>query len=291
MSENITDIVERAGESSGRKLQVGLIAEYLLAEEYALTCDTALSSSKIYDLYLRFQKSERTKFPEITPDCFSVSLSNYAKEPDTNISCLGTRKGYFFKSPVGSLKDKPSFSVFREKDLYPVLARHLKSQDYDAVADISQRKRAGQWVNPDLLGIQVSSTLGSFQCRFTTFEVKPGWETWRKDIFEAVSHSVFSDRSYFAFLCPSQFIGSPVEQVLLRVAMHKNIGLIYMVVEDDLYARISEKKDSFNGDCKVVEKYTPSYKEPVDICYQEFLESLGFRVKKDVSDFCLSTKS
>lgn len=71
----------------------------------------------------------------------------------------------------------------------------------DRVADISSlRGRHAKWQNPDILGITFKELLGQEILELTTVEVKPSMDSWQQYIFEAVSHSMFVHRAYFAFL-------------------------------------------------------------------------------------------
>ena len=109
-----------------------------------------------------------------------------------------------------------------EKALYPSAAKLVTDMGYQAITLGVDRRLAGEWNTPDILGYRVNRLAvlcgGSIDC--VTVEVK--WGMSKSAIAEANSHQRLAHRSY---LLVHQELGQ-IEETYLVELLDKGIGLI-----------------------------------------------------------------
>ena len=221
------DLIPSDGEKVRRSEQVNRVVTHLLDNRRVYEADKALSTSNIIDAYhaLRDKNPDIYDIPE---NSLSAYMSYLARNSVSRIQCAGTTKGYYL-SRVRSVAGTAN-PVKDEKLLYPFLERWLSMQ-CDAVKDISAKhKKKGIWTNPDIMGLNIFNILGSEAVDITTIEAKLSMDKWRMDIFEAVSHARFANRSYYAFLCDYNY---KVTSEIFLFAQEYGIGLIEIRLPED----------------------------------------------------------
>ena len=143
-------------------------------------------------------------------------------------------------SQLNSVSDagEPASSqiIRREKKLYPFVQAWLQER-YSQVQDISEIKDGGVWGNPDVCGVSVQEFLTTREIEICTVEVKSSSLSWKKDIFEAVSHKRYANRSYFAF---AQSIDKDLDELkdeLRYYAERFKIGILIIYMKDESYTQ------------------------------------------------------
>lgn len=216
----LKDLFVREGEKVRRSEQVNRVVTHLLDSKRIYDATKALSTTDIISAYKKLQVKNPDIY-DIPQNSLSVYMSYLSKNNVSRIRCNGTGQGYYL-SHVSSLTSAKASAPKEEKMLYPILERWL-SMRCDAVKDVSSKHRKGLWANPDVMGLNVHNIVGEEFIDITSIEAKLTMDNWRRDIFEAVSHSRFVNRSYFAFMCDHDY---KVPSDIMLCAQEYGIGLI-----------------------------------------------------------------
>lgn len=140
---------------------------------------------------------------------FGAFLSRAAKEKSSKIVLKARRKGFYFKEvkevvpaiPISESITPLEMGLTKrriEAALYPIVRNWLVEEGYDSrITD--HTRSGGKWGNPDVTGIKFTENFDSSELEIVTVEVKATSEDWERQIFEAISHRRFSNRTYFAF--------------------------------------------------------------------------------------------
>lgn len=254
--DNIEELKTNLENHSDRLNQIIVISEYLLNHLKATSISKSKSTNQIFEKY----ESLKSEFPEYIPDIpkntFVVYLSKISSQQGTRIICPGKRQGYYLDSIVDKIekieetkkKQKPDegrkseFSHVQEKSLYPILKDWLFEKDYDRVADTSSLRANGKWGNPDLVALKIEDIYGFLDIEITTIEVKLLDDNWEQWIFEAIAHTRFSNRSYFAFAYPENLFNKLDSTDIKLYAEHFNIGILVLELDGESYLKIKSKE-------------------------------------------------
>ena len=98
----------------------------------------------------------------------------------------------------------------------------------------------GKWGNPDIVGLKTLDVFKTTYIEITTIEVKRDFYNWRHDIFEAIAHTMFSNRSYYAFACKESDI---IDRAMITYAQKFNIGILALIVPDSLWNKPLSMED------------------------------------------------
>lgn len=266
----IFEIYEEAVGNLSRYDQVEKIALYILEQHDITTAEKALSTSSFQEKYKQILDSD-SQVINVPLNSIAVYLSKVS-DGNNNIYCEGKKQGYYLRNttqdesketeesktgitnPCETEEDKK-----KEKELYPEFLTWLECE-CDRVQDISSNKKMPRWNNPDLLGIRLCSIVGEMNIEITTIEVKRDIQYWRINIFEAIAHTIFANRVYFAFECKYEDFRKEKNDMLLY-AQQYHIGLL---------AKFSDNEDS------TIQQIIPApYHVPDMFMKRRFLDALG----------------
>lgn len=233
----IEDLYEEKLAGLRKPQQFEKVAIFLLEKLNAIDANSARSTKDVYSSYNKL-RSDNSKVVYFSESSVAVYLSKLADDENSVIFCEGRKQGYYVKSQavLNAIAEKQeqdqavALSTEQleekklEKELYPIFLDWL-GYDYDIILDISAKKKMGGWGNPDLLGIRLCTIVGTTNVEITTIEVKRSISKWRYDIFEAVAHSMFVNRVYFAFRCKYDEFCKVKQEMLLYADKYK-IGLL-----------------------------------------------------------------
>ncbi|EJF53969.1 hypothetical protein SapgrDRAFT_2301 [Saprospira grandis DSM 2844] len=265
--------------------QVGRIGEVILESCEATSIENKMSSSEIYEIYRQLLEKE-PNLPDISKNTFVVYLSRISSDQHTKIICPGHRQGYFLNELVTKLEElendialnnsEATRAAIQEKDLYPILKEWLFKKNYDRVADISAYRANGKWGNPDLVALSIEELYGATELEITTIEAKLFEDQWEQWIFEAIAHTRFSNRSYFAFLYPEEWISKLDSTDLKLYAEHFNIGILVLGIDDDKYLKIKSREETqiTSEEVTVLEYHQAPYNNTHVKLRKKFLSSL-----------------
>ena len=164
-----------------------------------------------------------------------ASIANYlsilSRQSWSQISCPGTKQGYFLAKErnTNATQTSPAKRELEAK-LYPYLTEWILAEGYMFAEDISQSRGMYKWGNPDILGINLVEVLGVKNLEVATIEVKKDASAWRTDIFEAVSHSMFANRVYFAYKRKKY---EKDDRDMILYAQKFGIGILAIVFPDE----------------------------------------------------------
>lgn len=255
---NVADVLSRPDITQLKTYdKVKCVCEYILETRNIRDNNVALSSSELFE-------SAKIEFPLIFQNfsraTFFQYLSNIAKDTESQINCLGKKKGYYLSAIAKSIEklieqpqqevslvgqelvnkdkeqEKTRSRVQKEVLLYPVLETWLIAQGYQS-SDISSGRIMGRWGNPDLAGINAIDNFNGLSLELVTIEAKVSLENWEQWIFEAVAHRRFANRSYFAFAHPDETI-SKIPKDMRYYAELYNIGVLVLALENDVFTRL-----------------------------------------------------
>ena len=178
--------------------QVKLLGVAILSEANARSADAAMPGDSIYERYRQKVAGMEGDVDEIAKATFIQYLSKAAHEDQTKILCQGRRRGYYTREETLVDSEGEVQRANDESDLYPIFVEWLAQNGYRSQIVANSRSN-GQWGNPDVVGIKIYEGIASVETELVTIECKKVFDNWKHWIFEAVSHTRFSDRSYFAF--------------------------------------------------------------------------------------------
>ena len=183
--------------------KVAALAEYALARLGSHGEDSPKYSNEIV-------AAIKELHPAIASDIADSTLKVYlntAPASNPRVISLGTARGYYYDGTgAASILEEQSFQPEpepgerrnKEAKLYEHIKNWLIANGYRAKI-VAQGKSLGPWGNPDVVGIQTIDILGNWQAQTVSVEVKLSNLNWQRDIFEAISHRRYFDRSYFCY--------------------------------------------------------------------------------------------
>lgn len=263
----IADLCAKNNPNLLRSEEVNRIVSYILNNQKCYSMKNTFSTNEIKQAYQKLKKKHQGVF-DIPENSLSTYTCWLANDSDSQIATAGKKKGYYLN--FGSLYDpntgKEIKSLIDEKDMYPILTEWLSCLS-ERVDDISNIRKRGQWTNPDILGINHSVFFGNNMIELTTIEAKRNLANWRINFFEAVAHSMFANKSYYAFLRRQS---DKIEKDLFLYAQKFGIGLISIEIPDE------EWNNNLNLKLEYVKEIFPAPIHNVSVIIQKkFLNNLG----------------
>lgn len=300
---NLSSLLKDLKEASERTKEVELLATYILKVEEKNSAENTLSTNEIFEKYQEL-KSEYTEIPEIPEATFTVYINRLSNSSESSINCPGRKQGYYLDEifekiePSGEedeeeiQKEKEEAQKAQkkgyilEKDLYPIFEKWLFELDNEVVKDISSKNGHGKWGNPDLVGFKINHLFNLTDIEITTIEAKLTYDHWQKWFFEAVAHTVFSNRSYFAFLHSEDHINK-IDAELKHYAEIFSVGILVIAIDAKDYLKVKnkEKYKLEEGNYKLVEYYPAPYNTPHVKFQKRFFGSLEIKEVKDFYTF------
>jgi len=298
-------IIEDVKNTKDRTNQVEIISSYLLNQKNIFTPEKAYSGAAIFKEYKKLFNKYAGEIPDIPKNTFNIYLSKISNLPESKINCDGRKQGYYLdqlfekiepleveneeqeeqiQKEIREAKEKGNLL---EKDLYQFLAQWLFLAKNEHVSDISNTRAQAKWGNPDLVGLKVNNLFGATEVEITTIEAKLTWENWEQWIFEAVAHTIFSNRSYFAFVHSRDHVNKILGTNMLHYAEMFNVGILLLTVEPEDYVKI-KKRDAFSltEDNHTIIEYSPApFNSPHMKYKKKFLNGLGIQEPKDLYMF------
>lgn len=226
---------------------------YLLEQAKAFDADHTRSSKQIVDAYIKLRE-DNPDIVSLNTGSLATNASLLSKESSSIVSCTGRRSGYFLNlsnvnntdtdsgdtvendCPVCAADDK-----IKEQQMYAYLVNWLTAKGMFCVKNVANSRKMGQWGNPDVLGVNLIHFFGNSQAEVTTIEAKITAKNWRKDIFEAVAHTVFADYVYFAFLKKQS---EKIDQAMIRFAQKFNIGILAIEIPDENWGKRFDESEA-----------------------------------------------
>lgn len=278
----IADLSSAVNPNLSRSQQVNIVVSYLLENSKSFSPEKALNTPDILKKYEDLKKGHPNVF-EIPSGSLSTYMSVLSNDSDSKISCGGKKQGYYLNlgSSYNSQTGTNDAKKIQEKELYPILEEWLSVQ-CEQVKDIANERKGKQWCNPDILGINYSVFFENNMIELTTIEAKRDLDNWRTNFFEAVAHSMFANRAYYAYLCKES---EKIDKDLFLYAQKFGIGLIAIEVPDELWGPNMEIKLEY-----VKEKFpAPVHNVTVRI-QKEFLNNFEIREVTDIHKFGKTNK-
>lgn len=283
----LSEIMDEALEGLDKPHKANKILCYLLEILNAISYENKKDTQTIIDKY-KDVKSKHPNVSDITENSLSVYLSILAKQEWSRICCPGKKQGYFLsdesqlnveiqKNENMSVPSSKDGSQVLERDMYPYLEQWLSSEQYEKVSIIANKRGNAKWGNPDIIGINICSFLGQVSVEIATIEAKRDSKNWRIDIFEAVSHTLFANRSYYAYRRKET---DKDDKDMIHYAHKFNIGIIAIIVPDDEWDKEFNAK---NVDLQVI---VPAPYQNIRRKWQKvFLKSLNINDYDDLRSF------
>lgn len=256
--------------------QVDRIANYVLCKKRCFSADNVLSAMAIIEEYKSIKSNHPDLF-EIADGTFTSYLS-YLANNASRITRAPKKNGYFLNrgNSYGSKSGNKLAAIINEKELYPILEYWLSFR-CDRVNNIANNHKGKQWSNPDILGVNYTVFFSNNIIEITTIEAKVSLDNWRINFFEAVAHSMFANKAYFAYLCKES---EKTESDLLLYAQKFGIGVIAIQVPDDDWKQDMEIKLEY------VKEIFPAPTHNTNVYFQkEFLDNFELFDIKDINKF------
>lgn len=281
------NIETRNGTSANTMETVRIVSEFLLEKYKHISEDKAISAQVLFNKYQELRESTQD-LPEINKNSFVVYLSRIANTPGSKIICPGRRRGYYYDENYTPLGDEEETGdVIKEADLYS-LAKEWLFEKCDIAVDVSQKTANRAWGNPDLVGFKLYDILNKTLFEIYTIELKLTPDGWRRWIFEAVSHTRFSNRSYFAFLYPENWISKLEGEDMRLYAEHFRIGILVLAVTEELYKSVKKNHQIPKleiSDVSFIEYLPAPYISTRPKFRNDFLTSLGINNYRQLHQF------
>lgn len=264
MMYTLDDLYASAIGAMKRPQQVERVVCYILEKAQKLSTEKTHSTDEILKDYKRLCEENGENIVSIPENTITTTVCQLAKDSATSIYSAGRKRGYYLKLNENNdistcVEISPEDKKFLEKSLYPAFAQWL-SYYSDKVKIIADNRSMHKWGNPDIIGGNVFYILGQPQIEITTIEVKRNLADWRRDVFEAVAHTLFSHKVYFACFCDEAEYEKEKRDMLLY-AQQFQIGMLVLV------------GDSI--DVENIREIIPApTRIPNTIMYQKFLEGL-----------------
>lgn len=263
--------------------QVQHLSEFILEHLKATSMNKSKSTHDIFNVYKELFEKHPEFIPDIPNNTFAVLLSKISAEQTSRITCPGRRQGYYLEQLVERIEsidvtqgissggDNTGTEYIKERNIYPILKQWLFEKDYNRVADTSNLKSNGKWGNPDLVGLKIEDFYGKPEIEITTIEAKLTNDSWEEFIFEAIAHTRFSNRSYFAFLYPENLINKLDSTEIKLYAEHFRIGILIVGVNGEDYLKIKSRQPA---------KLEPDNIKIIEYCQAPFNQThIQFRKK------------
>lgn len=250
---NLEDLKADNLEDLNKVQQSEKVIIYLLEQANANDADHTRSSKQIVDAYIKLRE-DNPDIVSLNTGSLATNASLLSKESSSIVSCTGRRSGYFLNlsnvnntdtdsgdtvendCPVCAADDK-----IKEQQMYAYLVNWLIAKGLFCVKNVANSRKMGQWGNPDVLGVNLVNFFGNSQVELTTIEAKITAKNWRKDIFEAVAHTVFADYVYFAFLKKQS---EKIDQAMIRFAQKFNIGILAIEIPDENWGKRFDESEA-----------------------------------------------
>ena len=276
MMYTVESLLESNLGNSRRPKQVEIVVGYILETAGKISPNDAYNSDDILRDYHDLCKVN-DGIIHIPDNTIVTVVSQLAGDSETLIYCAGRRKGYYLElnKPILSIDDgcnqiDQNSAKELEKSLYTKFAQWLEYY-CDRVKVIADNRAMHQWGNPDILGINSYCIVGYPQIEITSIEVKRDIKDWRRNIFEAVAHTLFAHKVYFAFACDkSEF--EKEKRDLLLYAQQFQIGILCLLK--------SEEDNS-----EIIEIIPAPTRVPNIIMYQKFLKGISVNNLNDLYHF------
>lgn len=294
-TEKLSALKDFLRKSSKAYEKVDAVIGFILEDRGKTSVDSTFSTKEIIEAYNELKKefhgSQEEDIVEIPTNTIAVLLSNLSKLETSKINCPGKKRGYYVSldttvADVTPEDDGPEIeseaeqkkNKQNEKRLYPIVMQWLADK-VDRVADISSlRGRHAKWQNPDILGITFKELLGQEILELTTVEVKPSMDSWQQYIFEAVSHSMFVHRAYFAFLHSSE---EKIPEEMKLYASRFGVGLLSLELDKGDLDRFNAGEKIDIDDLEKVEIAPAQTKIPSIDLENRFLHGLSVKDSED----------
>lgn len=233
---------------------------------------------------------------QVSENVFKSYLSGLSRKQSSRIVKDAGSHGYYLKDPLPEAENALALSKDdgvaepdqkkerkeNEKLLYPILEAWLQSQGY-RTKDTSTMKGMGRWGNPDITGIIVDESLGSFDIELVTIEAKITHLNFRYDFFEAVSHKRFSNRVYFAFAATSNFLRENHDELRYYSELY-GVGVVVIAIEEPHFKKYEEGelKEVDTDLVDVYEVFSAIHEPRLRRWQKSFLEQLNINSTKDL---------
>lgn len=280
----LKNLSERSDLNCSQKVEK--IVSYILEKNEKHDSSNTMSTSDIIKEYANLNKELNIGVPENT---IVTMTSILAGKSDSLIICPGKKQGYYLSQQQILQEADPKKNTKKhntEKDLYPILLEWLKTKANRCSHEVANKRGNAKWANPDLIGIKIGNLFGKNYLEVISVEVKQSLDGWEQYIFEAVSHSMYVHRSYFAFLHSQD---QKVPDKLKIFAQKFGIGLVSLELANDDFQRFGEKgfsKEELMGDLFQPEEILPaSYHTPSPDLLSEFLGSYNLTTEESVFRF------
>ncbi len=230
--------------SKTRAEQVNSVATSILEKE---GCTSESNIMKGTDIFRKYTESyaKDSDVVDIPENTFCVTLSMLSQQP-SSVSCIKSsesKKGYYLDlnltgEDVCAKQKISSDTKIKESDLYDSIELWLGTK-VSVVSNISNKRKGEKWQNVDVLGLSVYNYCGSQCIDIYSVEVKLSMGNWRQDLFEAVSHSMFANYSYFAFMIKASDV-EKIDENLKIYANKFNIGLLAIAINDKKWESVMQ---------------------------------------------------
>ncbi len=264
--------------------KVEAIACYVLESKGCLNSAQTMIAKVIIEEYKKIKSNHKDVF-KVEQSTFQNYLSALSRDNDSPIAKQEGKNGYFLnlsdplydvETNLGEFINDCSSKEgsFQEYEMYPILTEWLKIKG-GHVKNIGAQHPGKKWTNPDVLGIKYTRFFEEWHIEVTTIEAKVSSIHWRYDIFQAVAHTMFANRVYFAYLCdPSD----KVNNEMILYAQKFGVGIISIAVPNykDLKSGSELKTD-------YIKEILPAVHHNVDIMLQKnFLDKLNIQSITDI---------
>ncbi len=241
-----------------RSEQVNIVASHVLQENGCISENQAMTGKNLYTNYKTLQKSEGGDLVNIPQTTFCQMLSLLSQRPSSE-SCIKSvegKNGYYIDLNLNAddidvkNNSKKIDIKIKESDLYASVELWLGTK-CKISKNIATGRKGEKWQNVDVLGLAPYSYLGVDYLDVYSVEVKLNTGNWRKDLFEAVSHSMFANYSYFAFTVKSSDVDK-IDGDLKIYAHNFNVGLLAIAINDKKWDAVMQgsEKISLEGNGK-----------------------------------------
>lgn len=292
MEYSIDNLKKSALSKSSSPEKVEKVVVHILESANKTDSDNTMSTEEIKRAYKKL-KDENEDIVEIPESTITTTISVLSSKADSRIQCLGKKQGYFITPSLENIEefDENSREINQsekgkllEKDLYPVIKEWMQLSLEVKGVDISSKRGSLKWRNPDLLGIKEIDFLGESIFEILTIEVKPNMQDWTMYIFEAVSHSLFSNKTYFAYLKDNFY--DKVSDEMKLYASKFGIGIISIAIDDKERTNITSSEKLLSalsdGTCQIKEEVPAPYHVPDVYLQKKFLDGLDIHTKTDL---------
>ena len=240
LNEELNDLKDKT-----RSKQVNIVASCILEQNDCINSLKTMTGSEVCKKYKALYRKD-DGFVDIPENTFCTKLSVLSQQP-SSVSCIKSaegKNGYYVDLNLNG-EETVSQSVdvkIKESALYESIELWLGTK-VSVATNIANKRMGKKWQNVDIIGLSIYDYLGSPCLEVYSVEVKLSKDNWRQDLFEAVSHSVVANYSYFAFMIKASDVNKIDDN--LKIYAHKfNIGLLAIAIDDN-------KWEAVNGGTKI----------------------------------------